>query len=130
MGWLAAVWDKILGIVPIEGWVRAVRNVLRQITLAFILIWVLILSLILNDWGFSPSVRLGLIGGLLILLFLVVLVVVILAIGHGERLYSPYERSLQRGRQGAVICVACGGPIDPGIDVEFEAGEGIHRKCD
>ena len=99
MAFLSDIWDKLMGIVPVERWLRQVGNVLRQLTLSFVLIWVLLLALTLNDWEFSEAARLVLIAALLLLLLLVILIVVILAVGQGERLYSPYERSLRRGRR-------------------------------
>jgi type VI protein secretion system component VasK len=99
VNWVVSLWEKLLDFLPIERWVQAVGNVLRGLTLAFILIWVLLVMLVVNDWGFSQEQRIGLIGLFVLLLFLVVAVVIILAVQHYERLYSPYELSLQQGRR-------------------------------
>jgi len=96
--WLAEILERLLDFIPVQRWVRAIRNVLTALSEAFILIWILLAALIVNDWGFSAGQRLSLIGVLLVFQLLLIAVVVILAM-QGEALFSPYERSLRRGRR-------------------------------
>ncbi len=98
MTWVTWIWDKIAAFVPVERWVAAVRNVLNALGLAFVLLWILVFILLIHHWGFSQYVRLGLIISILALLLLVVLIVVVLALKQGDPLYSPYDRSLGRGK--------------------------------
>ena len=98
MAWLDHIWERLENFVPVERWIQAVNNVLRYLSLAFVLLFVLILLLIVGDWGFTPVQRILLICVLLLLLFIALLIAMFLAIRGGDLLYSPYERSLRRGR--------------------------------
>ena len=68
-------------------------------SLAFILIWIVIVGLIARDWGFSGAQRLLLIGLFIGLQLIVLFIVAVLASKSGDPLYSPYERSLRDGTQ-------------------------------
>jgi small-conductance mechanosensitive channel len=95
--WLDEIWDWFSNLIPVERWIRSINNVLRYLSLAFILIFILILALILRDWGFSPNQRTLLIVIFACLLLAALLIAMFLAIRRGDLLHSPYERSLRRG---------------------------------
>lgn len=95
MQWLAGVFQSLF---PVDRWLTAVGNLLRGLNLAFILFFFGWLALIFNDFGFSPGVRLGLIGVFVAIDVILIAIEVVLAV-RGEWLYSPYERSLQSGKQ-------------------------------
>ena len=97
MTWLDHIWEGLGNFVPVERWIQAASNVLRYLSLAFILLFLLILALILRDWGFTSGQRTILIAGLSFLMFIALLIAMFLAIRRGDLLYSPYERSLRRG---------------------------------
>ncbi|MBI4216278.1 MAG: hypothetical protein HY687_02635 [Chloroflexi bacterium] len=94
---LEKVWDFLTNIVPVERWVLAIANVLRFLSIAFILLFLVVIALLLREWGFTAEQRLILILVVLGLLALVLVFGVILAMLPGGALYSPYERSLGRG---------------------------------
>jgi hypothetical protein len=93
------VLRKGLGIIPIERWVRTIGNVLKWLSLAFILLFILALLLILRDCGFTAEQRINLIIWIFILMGVVLLFGIILALLPGGLLYSPYEQSLRRGKR-------------------------------
>jgi hypothetical protein len=95
---LEKLWELITGIVPIERWIRAIGNVLKWLSLAFILLFGLIALLITKDWGFTSDQRMNLIHWILIIMIGVLIFGIILALMPGGILYSPYEQSLRRGK--------------------------------
>lgn len=98
MGMFADFWDKFLDILPLDRWVKAIGNVLKGISFAFVLLWILVFALIVNEWGFTAEQRIWLIIGLLIIMFLLVIILVLLAMHQRDPLYNPQERSLGRGK--------------------------------
>ena len=98
-----AFWEKVLDVltnsVPVDRWVRAIGNVLKFLSLTFVLLFALMLALIAKDWGFGPGQRVGLIAGVMGLMLLVLLLGILLALLPGGLLYSPYEQSLNRGHK-------------------------------
>ena len=98
MGLLDKIWGFVANLVPIERWVKSVENLLKYLSLAFILVFILLLALVLRDWGFSSGQRFTLATLLIALLLIALLIAMFLAIRRGDLLYSPFERSLRRGR--------------------------------
>lgn len=80
----------------VEPWKH---GVLGQISLAFLAVSALMFPLIVNPCGFTQMQRIGLLVGFMLLMFLVLLVCTLLALLPGGALYSPYERSLSRGKR-------------------------------
>jgi hypothetical protein len=76
-------------------------NVLKYFGFAFIILAILLGALIVDDWGFSENHRFILALVMIFLVALALLIVMILATKSGDVLYSPYERSLNRGRNYA-----------------------------
>ena len=93
------ILDKVLDFVPINKWVQAMKNVLQALGAFAAFVFILIFLLVVNDWGFSQTARIGLISAFLFVLVLTMVIVVILATRPGDPLFSPYERSLNRGRK-------------------------------
>ena len=98
MQWLIGLLQSLQNIIPIDRWLQAVGNLLRGLNLAFILFFIALLALILNDLGFAPRERLALISLFVAIDGVIILIEVALAV-RGDWLYSPKERSLQRGQQ-------------------------------
>lgn len=93
------IWDALTSAVPLDRWIRAIENVLKFLGTAFVLVAILMLPLIVAPCGFTPSQRVGLIVGFMVLMVFVLIVCALLALLPGGALYSPYERSLRRGRR-------------------------------
>ena len=98
MAWYSPILDVFSN--PLSGLTKLVRvidNLLRaQVTVMLGFIVVIIIVLV-HDWGFSPLQRLSIIFTLIVLIVLIVIVQIYL-VTRGDWLFSPYERSLGRGR--------------------------------
>lgn len=99
MNLLEKVWDFIHNIIPVERWVRVIGNALKWLSLAFILLFALVMLLVMKGWGFTPEQRMSLIHWILILMGVVLVLGILLALLPGGLLYSPYERSLRHGKR-------------------------------
>lgn len=96
--WLTPIWGFLQGLLPVDRWVQTVGNVLKYFSLAFVLVTLLIVLILTRNWGLTADQRFILVLGLIGLLFVALMVVLVLAIKQGDLLFSPYERSLRRGR--------------------------------
>lgn len=96
---IQGVWSVVLNILPVHKWVRVAGNVLRQQSLALILLVIVFLIVLAGDWGFSQDHRFILAILVLALILVVLLIVGLLAATSADSLYSPYERSLARGNR-------------------------------
>ncbi len=94
---ISKIWDLVTNIVPVERWINAIGNMLKFLSLAFILLLILAVTILVKSWGFTQGQRLGLILVVFGLMALALIFGVVLALRPGELLYSPYERSLRRG---------------------------------
>ena len=99
MNWLRQVGERLIDFIPVERWVQSVSNVIRYLGLAFILLFLLVLAVLLDDWGLSSTQRFSLIILLLVLMLAALVIALMLAAKGGDLLYSPYDRSLRQGRR-------------------------------
>lgn len=96
---LGKIWDFITGIVPVDRWIRVVGNVLKWLSLAFILLFILAMIILMRSWGFTSGQRMIIACCIFGLMCLVLILGIILALQPGGLLYSPYEQSLRRGKR-------------------------------
>jgi hypothetical protein len=95
---LAAVGRFLSGLRVVD-WLKAVENVLKQTGIVLVFLFVLAVLVYETTGGFSTVHRLIILGGIFVLCLLIVVGTFILAVIPGDRLYSPKERTLSRGRQ-------------------------------
>lgn len=95
---MAILVQFVQNILPVDRWVQSVGNVLKYLALTLVILAILFGAVLLSDWGLSSTQRFVLAILILILLGISGGTVVILARSSGDALFSPYERSLSRGR--------------------------------
>lgn len=99
---LQQAWNFILNtvgnVVPVERWVRAIGNMLQFFGYAFVLLFLLVFLLIVGVGPFTGQQRVDLIHSIFWLMLGALVLSVILALLPGDLMFSPKERSLNRGR--------------------------------
>ena len=95
--WLDRLFDMLTP--PIDKWVSALRNALQVLGLVFIILALVMLAVILNDWGFSADQRERFVYLFAALMIIALVIVLILARDPEMPLHTPEERSLRHGRK-------------------------------
>ena len=85
MDW-SSLASRAADLLPVRRWVLAVQNVLRGLSLAFILLWLAFMMLLWKPWGFDSDQRFWLIIGLLLAMCLTVGTMAVLSVLPGDPL--------------------------------------------
>lgn len=96
---LQTLWNIVQNLLPVPLWLQAVGNVLKYLSLSFIILAILFGAILVNDWGLTAEQRFQLNIGILFLFAATLLIATILAMRSGDPLFSPEERSLRSGRR-------------------------------
>ena len=94
-------WEKLReaigSVVPLERWVSAVSNLLKLLVLMAAFVFLTIVGIIVQAWGFTSTERFWLLVIFAGVWLAIIIVCVILALRSADAFYTPYERSLAKG---------------------------------